>query len=328
MKKVVRLFDLGNLDVERQMLKDFDVQCRQCTNEDMIIEAAADADAVMYVLEPLTRRVIESMPNLKLIACKSMGWNFIDMEACRERGISVTHLTDTFVQDVADHVAACILAHTKRLMPFDHDVRVNKNWISTHFPDIHRLKNETVGLVGFGRIAKVVAQDLSGFGVRIIAFDPYVTQEAAAPYGVTMVDLDTIFRESDYVSMHMPLVKETENIVSKAQFDQIPGHICFINSARGGVVNEQDMIDAIDSGKISYAYLDVLNDEFPDLYHHPLANRENVFLTPHSAFYSQEAMHDGRVQCCEDVLHFFAGEYDKCHFVPGGNNTDQAVRRN
>lgn len=102
MKKVVRLFDLGNLDVERQMLKDFDVQCRQCTNDDMIIEAAADADAVMYVLEPLTRRVIESMPNLKLIACKSMGWNFIDMEACRERGISVTHLTDTFVQDVAD----------------------------------------------------------------------------------------------------------------------------------------------------------------------------------------------------------------------------------
>ena len=173
MKKVVRLFDLGNLDVERQMLKDFDVQCRQCTNEDMIIEAAADADAVMYVLEPLTRRVIESMPNLKLIACKSMGWNFIDMEACRERGISVTHLTDTFVQDVADHVAACILAHNKRLMPFDHDVRVNKNWISTHFPDIHRLKNETVGLVGFGHIAKAVAGLLRAFGAGVCYKAPH-----------------------------------------------------------------------------------------------------------------------------------------------------------
>lgn len=327
MRKVVRLFDLGNLDVERQILKDFDVQCRQCTNEDMVIEAAADADAVVSVLEPLTRRVIEAMPKLKLIACKSMGWNFIDMDACRDHGISVTHLTDTFVQDVADHVAACILAHNKRLMPFDRDVRVKKIWNSTRYPDIHRLKSETVGLVGFGRIAKTVAKDLSGFGVRIIAFDPYVTQEAATPYGVTMVDLDTIFRESDYVSMHMPLVKATENIVSKAQFDQIPKQICFINSARGGVVNERDLIGAIDSGKVSYAYLDVLNDEHPDLDHHPLANRENVFLTPHSAFFSQEAMHDGRVQCCEDVLHFFAGEYDRCHFVPDGNNTEQTVRR-
>ena len=80
------------------------------------------------------------------------------------------------------------------------------------------------------------------------------------------------------------------------------------------------MIDALDSGKISYAYLDVLNDEFPDLNTHPLANRNNVFLTPHSAFYSQEAMYDGRVQACEDILNFFNGDYDKCHFVPGGNN--------
>jgi len=320
MKKVVRLFDLIDLEVEKELLQGYEVQSKACPTEDEIIAAAKDADAVMYVLEPLTRRVIESLPNLKLIACKSMGWNFIDMEACKDHGVSVTHLTDTFVQDVADHVAACILAHNKRLMPFDQDVRINKNWVSTHFPDIRRLKNETVGLVGFGRIAKVVAQDLSGFGVRIIAFDPFVTQADADPYGVTMVDLETIFRESDYVSMHMPLVKATENIVSKTQFDQIPDHICFINTARGGVVNEQDMIDALDSGKISYAYLDVLNDEFPDLNTHPLANRNNVFLTPHSAFYSQEAMYDGRVQACEDILNFFNGDYDKCHFVPGGNN--------
>ena len=321
MKKVVRLFDLGNLDVEKELLQGYDVRCKACCDEDSIIEAARDADAVMYVLEPLTRRVIESLPNLKLIACKSMGWNFIDMEACKEHGVSVTHLTDTFVQDVADHVAACILAHNKRLLPFDQDVRIHKNWVSTHFPDIRRLKNETVGLVGFGRIAKIVARDLSGFGVRIIAFDPFVTQADADPYGVTMVDLQTIFRESDYVSMHMPLVKATENIVNKAQFDAIPDHICFINTARGGVVNEQDMIDALDRGKISYAYLDVLNDEFPNLDTHPLANRPNVFLTPHSAFYSQEAMYDGRVQCCEDVLNFFNGNNDKCHFVPGGDNT-------
>lgn len=320
MKKVVRLFDLGDISVEKNTLPDYDVQCVHCVSEDDVIAAAKGAEAVIYVLEPLTRRVIESLPELKLIACKSMGWNFIDMEACRDHGVSVTHLTDTFVQDVADHVAACILAHNKRLLPFDQEVRVHKRWNSTCFPNIRRLKEETVGLVGFGRIARVVAKDLSGFGCRIIAYDPFVSQEEADRWGVKLVDLQTIFRESNYVSMHMPLVKATENIVSKAQFDEIPDHICFINSARGGVVNEKDMIDAIDSGKIAYAYLDVLEDEHPDLNTHPLAGRDNVFLTPHSAFFSQEAMYDGRVQCCEDIAHFFAGEYDKCHFVPDGNN--------
>ena len=99
MKKVVRLFDLIDLEVEKELLQGYEVQSKACPTEDEIIAAAKDADAVMYVLEPLTRRVIESLPNLKLIACKSMGWNFIDMEACKDHGVSVTHLTDTFVQD-------------------------------------------------------------------------------------------------------------------------------------------------------------------------------------------------------------------------------------
>ena len=323
MRKVVRLFDMGTMDIEQEMLKDFEVSCKACSTEDAIIEAAKDADAVMYVLEPITRRVIESLPNLKLIACKSMGWNFIDMDACKDLGVSVTHLTTTFVQDVADHVAACILAHNKRLLPFDRDIHVNKNWISTNFPDIHRIRNEKIGLVGFGRIAKALAENMSGFKTQILAYDPYVSQADADPYGVKMVDLDTLFLECDYISMHMPLNKATENIVSKKQFDLIPNHICFINTARGGVVNEEDMIEALDNGKISYAYLDVMNDEFPDLDNHPLVCRKNVFLTPHSAYYSQEAMTNSRKECCQDIIHFFKGEYDKCNFVPDGNNVSK-----
>ena len=136
-----------------------------------------------------------------------------------------------------------------------------------------------------------------------------------------MVDMETLFKECDYISLHIPLVEGTEHIIGKELFDLIPDHLVFINSARGGVVVEEEMIEAIDNGKISYAYLDVLTDEYPDLETHPLANRDNVILTPHIAFYSQESGRDGRLQCCENIRNFFTGNYDQCTFVPGGNNT-------
>ena len=174
-----------------------------------------------------------------------------------------------------------------------------------------------------GQIARLVAKNLSGFGVRILAADPYIDQSVGDQYGVTMVDMKTLFRESDYISLHVPLIEGTEHLIGKELFDEIPDHLVFINSARGGVVVEQEMIDAIDSGKISYAYLDVLTDEYPDLNTHPLANRDNVILTPHVAFYSQESARDGRLQCCADIRNYFTGNYDKCVFVPGGNNVQK-----
>lgn len=239
------------------------------------------------------------------------------------RGISVTHLRSAFSIDVADYVTACILAHNKRLFAYDRSVRRDKKWDYSVCPDIHRFNAETVGLAGFGQIARLVAKNLSGFGVRILAADPYIDQSVGDQYGVTMVDTKTLFRESDYISLHVPLIEGTEHLIGKELFDEIPDHLVFINSARGGVVVEQEMIDAIDSGKISYAYLDVLTDEYPDLNTHPLANRDNVILTPHVAFYSQESARDGRLQCCADIRNYFTGNYDKCVFVPGGNNVQK-----
>ena len=165
-----------------------------------------------------------------------------------------------------------------------------------------------------------MAKNLSGFGVRILAADPFIDQSIGDAYGVTMVDMKTLFRESDYISLHVPLIEGTEHLIGKELFDEIPDHLVFINSARGGVVVEQEMIDAIDSGKISWAYLDVLTDEYPDLNTHPLAGRDNVILTPHVAFYSQESARDGRLQCCADIRNYFTGNYDRCVFVPGADN--------
>jgi len=323
MYKAVRLFHYNDgLGLEQEALQGVcQVEEHLCSTEDDIIRTCQDADTVMGIFEPLTARVIRSLPKLKLIACKSMGYNYVDLEAAKEQGVSVTHLRSFCIHEVADYVSACILAQNKRLFTYDRSVRVDKKWDYSVCPDIHRFSCETVGLAGFGQIARLVAKNLSGFGVRILAADPFIDQSIGDQYGVTMVDMKTLFKESNYVSLHIPLVSGTEHLINKELFDLIPDHIVFINSARGGVVVEQDMIDAINSGKISYAYLDVLTDEYPDLEHHPLANRDNVVLTPHIAFYSQESARDGRLQCCGDIKNFFTGQYDKCVFVPGGDNT-------
>ena len=276
MYKAVRMFNYKDgLGLEQEALKGVcEVEEHVCSTEDDIIKYCQDADAVMGIFEPLTARVINSLPKLKLIACKSMGYNYVDLEAAKARGISVTHLRSAFSIDVADYVTACILAHNKRLFAYDRSVRRDKKWDYSVCPDIHRFNAETVGLAGFGQIARLVAKNLSGFGVRILAADPYIDQSVGDQYGVTMVDMKTLFRESDYISLHVPLIEGTEHLIGKELFDEIPDHLVFINSARGGVVVEQEMIDAIDSGKISCAYLDVLTDEYPDLNTHPLANRD------------------------------------------------------
>ncbi len=322
MYKAVRLFRYQDgLALEQEALKGIcEVEEHVCSTEEDIINSCQDAHTLMAVFEPLTAKVIRSLPNLKLIACKSMGYNYVDLEAAKECGVSVTHLKNYCVNEVADYVTACILAHNKRLFAFDRSVRVDKKWDFSVCPDIRRFNCETVGLAGFGQIAREVAKNLSGFGVRILAADPYIDQSVGDQYGVEMVDMETLFKECDYISLHIPLLDGTEHLIGKELFDLIPDSLVFINSARGGVVVEEELIDALDQGKISYAYLDVLTDEYPDLETHPLANRENVILTPHIAFYSQESGRDGRFQCCENIRNFFTENYDQCLFVPGGKN--------
>lgn len=160
MYKAVRMFNYKDgLGLEQEALKGVcEVEEHVCSTEDDVIKYCQDADAVMGIFEPLTARVINSLPKLKLIACKSMGYNYVDLEAAKARGISVTHLRSAFSIDVADYVTACILAHNKRLFAYDRSVRRDKKWDYSVCPDIHRFNAETVGLAGFGQIARLVAR--------------------------------------------------------------------------------------------------------------------------------------------------------------------------
>lgn len=317
MYKVVRIFEYkGGVKLEQEVLDGIaEVVEIPCTTEEDIIENTKDADAIIALYEPLTKRVLDSLPNLKVISYKSIGFNSVDLDHATELKIPVCHVTKYCTKEVADYVMSAILMANRRMFQFHNAVRYDRLWDFNLFPDTQRLESETVGLIGFGNIPKLVTERLKPFGCKVITYDPYVSEEVCKEYGVEKVELEELFKRADYISSHLPLNDETEKCINKRLFDLSKGNVVFINSSRGGVVNEKDLLEALDSGKIRFAILDVLEDENPDIENDKLANHKNVLLTPHIAFYSQQSAKEGQIGSAMNIKYFFDKEYDKMEVV-------------
>lgn len=154
---------------------------------------------------------------------------------------------------------------------------------------------------------------------NVIAYDPFVDSEIAREYGIKLVELDELYRTSDFISCHLPLNKDTENMINDDAFSKMKKGVVFINTGRGKVVNEKALLNALNKKQVGFAALDVLQDEYPDMKTHPFAGRANVILTPHVAFYSTASVRDAKVQSAENILYYLKGEYDKCSIVNGVN---------
>lgn len=321
MFKVVRTFKMdGALEIEKEVLgPGFEIEERPSPTEDEIIENCKDADAVICVYEPFTKRVIDALPNLKLIAFKSIGFNYADYEYAATRGIPVTHIVHYCTQEVADYATAAILASNRMLFQYNHDTHVLKEWdLFKHIDKMHRLANQTIGLLGFGNIPRLVAKRLAPYGCEIVAYDPFCDAEMALKdYNVKLLPLEEVLSSSDIISLHLPLNKATKGIINKDNIALMKDGVSIVNSARGPIINDDDFIEAIDSGKISFVVIDVLEEEYPDMNTHPFASRDNIVLTPHIAFLSQESIRDGIIECAENVKNFAEGNYEKCAIVNG-----------
>ena len=180
---------------------------------------------------------------------------------------------------------------------------------------MRRLSSLTVGLIGFGNIPRLVAQRLQVFGCKVMAYDPFVPAEVFANAGVTQVSLEEIFAHSDYISSHLPLNDSTKEMLNATLFNLCENQPVFINSSRGGVVNEKDLVAALQSGKLSYAILDVVHSEDPDLSKLPFMQMDNVVLTPHIAFYSQEAFIQGVQDNFKNIQAFLNGDLAHAEIV-------------
>lgn len=317
--KVVRLFEDNMFEHELQAIQalnlDLEMVVRPSQTPSEIIENAKDADIIITVYEPLTKEVLSQLPNLKLVVYRSIGFNSVDLAYANERQLPVSHITQYCVDEVANYVVAAILSHNRRILDFNQSVKVGHKWDYELFPDMRRLSSLTVGLIGFGNIPRLVAQRLQAFGCKVMAYDPFVPAEVFANAGVTQVSLEEIFAHSDYISSHLPLNDSTKEMLNTTLFNLCENQPVFINSSRGGVVNEKDLVAALQSGKLSYAILDVVHSEDPDLSKLPFMQMDNVVLTPHIAFYSQEAFIQGVQDNFKNIQAFLNGDLAHAEIV-------------
>lgn len=278
-------------------------------SEDQYIQAARHADAVISGMRvSFTARVISGLTQCKVLINGGVGVDRIDVEAATAAGIPVVNVPDVWINEVADHAMMLVLAAARKL-PHGHKVASEGRWGEVHngLSPLPRLQGRTLGLIAFGSIARSVAKRAQAFGINVIAFDPYVTSHAMSELGVGSRSLEALLAESDFVSAHAPYTAGTHHLMGAAQFALMKPSAIFVNTGRGGVVDEAALIEALQRGTIAAAGLDVLEQEPPEP-DNPLLTMPNVIVTPHVAYYSDEAFAESRVRVAEEVLAVLNGK--------------------
>ena len=297
-----------SLEPEQRVLAPLGVELRprQCKSEEEIIALTQGADAVLNCYAKMTARVIEKLGRCKIIARYGIGVDNVDLGAATRAGIVVTNVPDYCIDEVSDHALALLLALARRIVPADGAVKAG-GWAVVAHAGIRRLRGQTLGLVGFGKIAIAVAVKAQSFGLRVLACDPYLGSEAMSRHGAQAVDFDRLLAESDAISIHVPLSPETRNLIGARELARMKSTAFLINTSRGGIVDEQALAAALKEGRLGGAAFDVLGVEPPPP-DHPLRKLPNVILTPHLAFYSRESVIELQTKAAEEVARALKGE--------------------
>ncbi len=274
------------------------------------LEAARQADALMVSTQRVSANLLAGMARCRIVSRVGTGLDAIDIPAATERGIWVTYVPDYAVDEVSTHAITLLLAQARRL-PRILDTTRRGVWDSRIARPFPRLKGQTLGLLGFGRIAQATAVKGRGLGLEVIAHDPYVEPQAIEAAGVRAVDAETLWREADFISLHTPLTDGTRQLVNAQVLRQMKPTAFLINTARGPLVDEPALLQAVRSGQIAGAALDVLTVEPPSP-DNPLLHEEKILITPHYAWYSEAANHDVRIRGAEEVVHVLRGERPRC----------------
>ncbi|MCC8025084.1 MAG: hydroxyacid dehydrogenase [Clostridium sp.] len=256
--------------------------------EEDLVRDVADCDAILLRTAPATRAVLEAGRNLKIVARHGAGYNNVDLEAANELGIWVTNAPDSTTNSVAEFTMGAIIAAAKRTHLLSKAMKENNFFFKNNHKGVD-LAGKTLAIIGFGRIGRAVAKKASlGLDMKIIAYDPYAKPETV-PEGVTMTDWETAFSSADFVSLHMPLTKDNRGFIGAEEFAMMKETAYFINCARGEVVNEEALIEALRSGQIAGVFTDVFNQEPPSM-DNPLLTMDNATVTPHMASNTEECM--------------------------------------
>lgn len=280
----------------------------QCKSREELLEAAEGAQVLLNTyFGPLDRELMGALPSVKMIARYGIGVDTIDVEAATDLGIVVTNNPAYCLDEVAEHTLALVLAAARKVALYDRQVRQG-TWDVEAAKPIYRLSGKTLGLVGLGNIARRVARRALGFEMRVLYHDPYVPADAGKKEGVEAAPLEKVLAESDYVSVHVPLNRETRHLIAEEQLRLMKPTACLVNCSRGPIVSTEALVKALSEGWIAAAALDVVEDQPPLPADHPLLGHDQVIVTPHAAWYSEEALvalHEGAPA---EVARFLRGE--------------------
>jgi len=280
-KVVVTDCDHPSLEPEMRILEEINPEfvVAHCTTEDGIIEAAKDAHAIINQWAPITRKVIESLNRCKVVARYGVGVQCIDVEAATEHGIIVTNVPDYCIDEVSTHAMALILACARKVTLLHRMVK-EKKWNFALAKPLFRTQGRTLGLFGLGKIARALAHKTSRFGFKIIAYDPYVFK---ADTEIELVEFPQLLSDSDFISIHAPLTKETWHIFGENELKAMKKTAYLINTARGPIINERALYKALKERWIAGAALDVMEKEPPD-WKNPILKLDNLIMTPPCLF--------------------------------------------
>lgn len=271
-----------------------------------ILDAAGDADGVIVNLAPITAEVIAGFDRCKVIVRYGVGFDSVDIEAAGKKGIFVVNVPDYCDEDVSDQALALLMSCARQTPLHDRETRKG-NWNIRSGGPMFRFKGKTMGLVGYGRIPQCLHRKLNGFGFgRILVCDPFVGRDVVTGNGAELVDFDTLLSQSDYISVHAPLSETTRHMFGREQFAKMKETAIFVNTARGGIVDTIALYDALKSGAIAWAGLDVHERE-PVGKDYPLFALDNVVLSDHVGWYSEESQADLQTKAALSVVEALSG---------------------
>ncbi|MEF8856101.1 MAG: C-terminal binding protein [Haloplanus sp.] len=294
-----------DLDIERDILDEAGADLIDAEASDEPLETlVADADGVIVMYEAVDADLLDAMPNCRVVSRTGIGFDNVHLDAATERGVYVTNVPDYCISEVSSHTMALLLALERKVVEYNDRVKSGE-WDEHAGRPMHRLDGQTLGLIAFGDIARAVAAKASAFGMDVIAHDPYIDE---AEGDVTLVDdLSTLLAESDAVSIHSPLTPQTRGMIGADELDRMKASAFLLNTARGGIVDEAALADAIREGRIAGAGLDVLDEE-PPADDSPLLDLDDVILTPHAAYNSAESVVELREKATRNVAQTLAGD--------------------
>ena len=289
------------------------VQVPVFTEEDLI-KNGADADAALVsAIEPYTAKVIRALPKCRIIGRTGIGFNNIDAEEATRQGIAVAIVLDASVNEVSDQAMAFLLAFSRRIFPVAQAVRqglwkAGSREMEKARGQMFRLTEQTLGIVGVGRIGGRLSLKARAFGLRVLGYDPYLSAEEIQARGAEKVDFATLLQTADYVSIHAPLSAETKNLFGFDEFKQMKPTAVVINTARGGIIDEKALCQALNEGVIAGAGLDVTNPEPPSL-DNTLLKLDQVLVTGHFAYYSETSVRELHVKSAEAIVAALQGKF-------------------